>query len=508
MADGITSEFLIAMKTTLTIKQLKNIQSLVFEIPPKGAYLLAGTNGAGKTSLLTCLSRLRNSNAFQIGFRSSAHPSLDSHRGASVNYAFNNESVTYTYVEERWAPLPRKNAKLLDKCGYPEVAYIAADADRVQPQKQEFSPRKVRLTDQELRNAMNKIFSTERFTELCYVNVKHSGVTKAHLIRQDSGRAVKYFSERNFSLGELCVLKLLLALRTVANGSLVLIDELELGTHPRAQTELFTYISKFANDKNLTVIFSTHSVSLIKNTDRRQVLLLESVNGEVRCTRGCYPTYTLGHVASGEEVAPDHVLYVEDDSACKCVEAMLEAYKIKRGVGAVLPTMVVMPIGGFRQILTFLDRAPQMLPSQTRITALLDADVKEESLVQYQADNNFPELLLFDNVKNQIKYLPWTPEVGLVKLILANRNDHEKKLKAYFSDNRFVLPTSWAAEIAGKTGRELRDGCKSAVFKLGEHVGKLLGKPNGRCREILFKYLVVESDKVDESMVRLIGSLI
>lgn len=69
------------MTTKLTIQNLKNIKQLEFEIPAVGAYLLTGTNGSGKTSLLTCLSRLRNSNAFQRGFRSSLHPALDSHRG-------------------------------------------------------------------------------------------------------------------------------------------------------------------------------------------------------------------------------------------------------------------------------------------------------------------------------------------------------------------------------------------------------------------------------------------
>lgn len=104
------------MATKLTIENLKNIQHLEFEIPQRGAYLLTGSNGVGKTSLLTCLSRLRNSGAFQRGFRSSLHPSLDSHRGATVKYEIDENSVTYTYVEERWAPLPRKNSGLLANC--------------------------------------------------------------------------------------------------------------------------------------------------------------------------------------------------------------------------------------------------------------------------------------------------------------------------------------------------------------------------------------------------------
>lgn len=100
------------MATKLTIKNLKNIKQLEFIIPEPGAYLLTGSNGAGKTTLLTCLSRLRNRNAFQRGFRSSFHKYLDSHRGASVKYEIDGQTVTYTYVEERWAPLPRSHSGL------------------------------------------------------------------------------------------------------------------------------------------------------------------------------------------------------------------------------------------------------------------------------------------------------------------------------------------------------------------------------------------------------------
>ena len=499
------------MPTKLTIRDLKNIKSLEFEIPEPGAYLLTGTNGSGKTSLLTCLSRLRNRNSFQRGFRSSFHPSLDSHRGASVKYEINGQSVIYTYVEERWAPLPRRNSGLLATCGYPAVAYIAADADRVQPQEQEFTPRSVRLTNQSLRDEMSAIFSTDRFSELCYLNLNRGGAEKAYLIRQPqpNNKAAVYFSERNFSLGELCVLKLLLALEGIPNSSLVLIDELELATHPRAQTQLFVHLNRISQEKNLTIIFSTHSVSLIKGTDRNQVLFLENSNGIVSCTRGCYPTYTLGHISSGEEVAPDCVVYVEDDSAQKCLKAMLELYRQQTGLGALLPTTLAIPLGGFRQILEFLDKAPQMLPRHTKLMVALDNDVEQESLVDYRAINDHAMLALFGRLKKHLVYLPWTPEVGLVELIRADITSHEAKLKAYFSDHRIVIPQNWGAVTQGLSKKPLRVACKKVVYELGQSLETLLGRPNDRIREDLFRYLVLQTHEAQQhDLVSFVGSLI
>lgn len=479
------------MATKLTIRNLKNIELLEFDIPLPGAYLLTGSNGSGKTSLLTCLSRLRNSGAFQLGFRSSFHASLDSHRGASVQYDIDGQSVTYTYVEERWAPLPRRNSGLLATCGYPEVKYIAADADRVQPQKQEFEPRSVRLTDQSLRDAMNNIFMTTRFDELCYINLNRGGQNRAYLIRQmRPGKTTMYFSERNFSLGELCVLKLLLSLDNIANDSLVLIDELELAVHPRAQTKLFQHLTTFAAQKNLTIIFSTHSVSLIKSTDRKKILFLQGNNGTVSCIKACYPTFALGQITSGEEVAPDCVIYVEDDSAKKCVEAMIQLYRRELKAQVAQPSVIVVPLGGFRQILEFLDRAPQQHPTNTKVRALLDEDVRSESLVEYKKRDDHTMLGLFARLSSSVQYLPWTPEVGFVELFSQNSTQHENGLKEYFQDQRVHLPHNWLPTTALKTPKQIRDASKTAFFNICGHLQNLLGRPSDRVREGLFDYLV------------------
>lgn len=482
------------MATKLTIENLKNIQHLEFEIPERGAYLLTGSNGSGKTSLLTCLSRIRNSGAFQRGFRSSEHPSLDSHRGASVKYEIGGASVTYTYVEERWAPLPRRNSGLLANCGYPEVKYIAADGDRVEPKKDEFTPRSVRLTGQPLRDDLNNIFSTQRFDELCYINLKRGGQNKAYLIRQTRpGKTALYFSEKNFSLGELCVLKLLLALEGIVNGSLVLIDELELAVHPRAQSKLFHHLVKIAREKELTIIFSTHSVTLIKTTDRRKILFLQSTNGKVVCRKDCYPTFALGQITSGEEVAPDCAIYVEDDSAKKCTEAMIQLYRRQMSPLVAQPTVVVVPLGGFSQILEFMDKAPQLLPANTKVMALLDEDVQTESLAGYHARQDHYMLGLFQRLNGSVRYLPWTPEVGFIELIQQAPEQHENGLKEYFTDQRFVFPENWLPPNPGNTPAQIRRSNKASIFALCENLKNLLGKSNDRIREGLFDYLVQQT---------------
>lgn len=292
-------------------------------------------------------------------------------------------------------------------------------------------------------------------------------------------------------------MKLLLALGNIPDESLVLIDELELAIHPKAQMQLFHYLTKFSKQKKLTIIFSTHSVTLIKGTDRKHILFLQNSNGIVHCHRECYPTFALGHITSGEEVAPDCVVYVEDDSGKKCLTAILEVYREKVAMKkrVALPTTLSVPLGGFSQILEFLDKAPQMLPTHTKLVAMLDGDVQTDSLAEYEANDDHQMLDLFKRLKGKLYYLPWTPEVGLVQLIRADIPFHENQLKEYFSDNRISVAHDWAAEFEEKAGATLRKYCKKVVYELGHSLEKLLGKSNDRIREDLFRYLVSETER-------------
>jgi AAA domain, putative AbiEii toxin, Type IV TA system len=305
-----------------------------------------------------------------------------------------------------------------------------------------------------------------------------------------SGKAPRYFSEKNFSLGELCVLKLLLTLSEVKPHSLVLIDELEIAVHPRAQTRLFDYLKDIADQKQLTVIFSTHSVTLIKSVPRKHVLFLERSGAQVLCRGDCYPTYVLGHLSGAEETAPDAVVYVEDDSAKKCLEALLAEYRTAINSVAIPPLILVAAIGGFAEILRFMDRAPQMLPQSTKIAAALDKDVQTESLKGYQDASDHQMLGLFQRLSKSLNYLPWTPEVGLVEQFASDRQATEGLLKKYFGDSRIQVAADWATGLSTQIGPQRRKYCKAQLYTLVSTVCQWTGRSNDRVREELFELFV------------------
>jgi hypothetical protein len=67
------------------------------------------------------------------------------------------------------------------------------------------------------------------------------------------------YSELNFGAGESSVLRIIADIESMADNSLVLIDEVENGLHPVAVRRLVEYLIDVAERKKIQAIFTTHS---------------------------------------------------------------------------------------------------------------------------------------------------------------------------------------------------------------------------------------------------------
>lgn len=212
------------------------------------------------------------------------------------------------------------------------------------------------------------------------INVRKGVGNQAFLLELPTGnkQGKHYFSEKNLSLGELCILKLLRMLADCRQGSLILVDELELALHPTAQAELLRYLQQIADDKNLTIVVSTHSSTLIKQAPRDRILLLQADgDGAVSCTARCFPSFVLGALAYREEAASDVVIYVEDDAARAIVEQLARRFIADQyQINSLVPSVSVVPVGGITNVLRFFTRQRPLLPAITRAFVVLDADAQ------------------------------------------------------------------------------------------------------------------------------------
>jgi ABC-type dipeptide/oligopeptide/nickel transport system ATPase subunit len=363
------------MSLIIKISDVKNLASLEFPVPAPGVFVLTGENGSGKTTVLACLVRIGQADSFPRHFKTSLFSSkLDQFTGAQVTYDISTPglTVTYTYSGSRWDPTPKKNgASLLVNSGYSEVIYVAADDGRVTPRKEDFRTKRIKDASQFIKSHANTVFSTSKFNNLRTVNVRKGVGQQAYVFEVSID---KFVSEKNFSLGELVILKLLRKLENAKNSALIVIDELEIALHPLAQERLLYVLRDIANQKQLTIIFSTHSATLIRAVKPSQLIFLERIGSAVNCISNCYPTYALGRIAPASDLSADVVLLVEDIHAQTFLRALLKKAASAVFTGGSMPTIAVTPIGSWHAVLRFFARSQSVFSTVTRVGVVLDAD--------------------------------------------------------------------------------------------------------------------------------------
>ncbi|MBO9478220.1 AAA family ATPase [Shimia sp. R11_0] len=482
------------MPGSILIENLKGTVRMEYSIPNPGVHLLSGSNGSGKTTLLACLRRIGFGQAFPVHFPSSSEShQLDDHGNAKITYEINGRSVAYGYRGERWTPLPRRNANVLNDFGYASVVFAGATAERITPSAQDFTPARIRNPDAALVAALNTIFDTQKFSSLKEVNLTTGAGNKAFLLRIASN-PTKYHTEKNFGLGELCVLKLIRSIMNCPNNSLILIDELEMALHPKAQIKFVEYLKRTSAEKNLTILVSTHSATLIKYFGRGHLTLLQKENDRTEVISRCYPTYALGHLGFGDERAPDTLIYVEDGVAREITEALIRCV-ISRKFGnqaAYAPTVHYLEGGGILNVINLLNTGGGIVPAQTKVCAFLDLDAKTETL-QYAVDNNdLQTQLRFQNCEAQLRYLPWTPEVGVAQYLSQNRALVEQTLREKTGVFYLNLNLDNVAEIPEEPGPEQRRAAKNLLTSISSELADAI--PNWQSDQIRVEILRIFSD--------------
>lgn len=412
-----------------------------------GLWLLTGINGSGKTSLLAALYRIKQGRAFQDHYKTTAtEDRLDTFRNAKVRYKINNREVTYSYRGKRWPPTPRSNATILSEFPYPNIHFIQANASRVEPYPDEIIARRVNSAAEDVRDFLRTVLSDSKWEDLVFVNTRRGTGNQAFLIPIRVGRETHYYSEKNFSLGELCVLKLAQKISSAENNSLILIDEVEMALHPQAQIRLLQKITQIATTKRLTVIFSTHSSTLIKHIDRKNIIFISKNEENVHTTKtDLFPAQVLGEIAFDEEIKADFIFFVEDEEAKLLLEQLCGKFEQTRN--SFKRMYKIVPVGGYYQVMQMLERSTVIIPIHVKRYAFLDDDVRTEALPQARRTNATPILDLYNRVQNKVKFLPTTPEIGVTEM-LENffRNNDNNSLIINFSGTSVNL----AAHLIGR----------------------------------------------------------
>ena len=188
------------------------------------------------------------------------------------------------------------------------------------------------------------------------------------------------YSGFDMGAGENALITMLYRLQRLPLGGLLIIEEIEHGLHPEAQSVLIDELTKIVKAKRQQIIFTTHSEHVLDRLPQEGRVLLECVAGQHRAISA--PTTRLALANMTGIPQPEATIFVEDEFA-----AALTAHAIPRE----LRTRVrILPIGSSSKLATQL-AAHRRAENPGPAKCLFDADCRQAEIEGWLRSEELPE---------------------------------------------------------------------------------------------------------------------
>jgi len=132
----------------------------------------------------------------------------------------------------------------------------------------------------------------------------------------------KIYSGFNMGAGEHSLFELFSIINECPNGSLILIDEIELGLHEKAQENLIKELKEVCRKRKFQIICTTHSSRILECLPPEARIFLERTGVEIDIIPEISPAYATGKLSGRPNVELD--ILVEDEAAKLILETVLD----------------------------------------------------------------------------------------------------------------------------------------------------------------------------------------
>ena len=392
------------------IHHIKNINNGVLEFPiGHGIYCLAGSNGCGKSTVMSCLAQ----SVFSSSLNKLNNEDFSQDSYVKFSYGTMETIWSYNFSQHNWksnVPMPNRihfngmyegslfygtrfNDSLvvdnLVKTGAISL-YSIIDADEYIKQKLSFILHGDLSHYQSLKRIRNKnIDQKANLKNTPYFQVFNNSLVSQY--RMSSGECL-LISLLHFIYNAVIRRSL-----PVNQPILMLIDEIELALHPVAISRLIDLLYEIIKEhSNLTVILTSHSPEVIHKINPNNLFVIEhTLNNDLDVINPCYPSYAIRDVYIHDGF--DYVILVEDTLAKYIVDTIIKKSKLNTS-----KLINILPIGGWENVLKFQHEAnvTNTFGIGTKIFSILDGDIQNDVSKVYKAFSK-----LFLPIESIEKYL-------------------------------------------------------------------------------------------------------
>ena len=370
------------------LSNVQHIKELSFSIDLSENQLMCivGKNGVGKTTLIRAIKNLQSADTFT----KTASP-----------YIFNSDShVKYTIDEIEYDFEYNSQLQVIDtKSIIDDQIKNSLYVELPIPHGERFNLfQRLSEIDEELRknislkkyekpseliSFLSNVYSTNRFDNLQEVSIKKSNYY--FILKEDDF----YIREDYLSSGEFFVINLYKMIQRKCK--LIVIDEIDISLDASAQVNLINELRKFCIDYQVNIVFTTHSLALMKTLHDEELHYMENIE-EVITLRNASYNYVKS-VLFGFKGWDKYIL-TEDK--------MLDNYLtnlINQNDDLIFFEYKIIYIGGASNVVDLMKRnsKEQFFSSLDNVISVLDGDQEKEI-----KGNNKVFFIPFESVEQQL----------------------------------------------------------------------------------------------------------
>ncbi|MEI8571612.1 ATP-binding protein [Methylomonas sp. LW13] len=401
---------------------VQHIKELFFRIELSNKLMcIVGKNSTGKTTLIRAIKNLTSTNTFA----KTASPYIFKDT-SSIRYVIDGESYDFQYnpklqvidtkaiISEKikrniYAELPIPHGERFNH--FQKLSEIDGELRKGISLKEYSTPG-------ELIEFLSKIYNSDRFKNLKEIKIK--GRLYYFFLKADGF----YIREDYLSSGEHFIINLYRIIKR--NCKLIVIDEIDISLDASAQVNLISELRCFCEQDKVNIVFTTHSLALMKTLKDSELFYMENNNAEVSLKEVPY-NYIRSELFCFHGRWDKYIL-VED----KVLEQYL-SHLISQLEVAPFFTYKIIYIGGASNVIDLMKRneTASFFSSPENVITILDGDKKEEC-----KNNKNVFFIPFDSVEKQFsKHYRQTERDGLPKITETYQGTKEKeRIKRLYED--------------------------------------------------------------------------
>ncbi len=383
----------------IEIDHLQSIKHLEFELEAKDLnsgklMCIVGKNGVGKTTFIKSIANLLRADIF----KETSSPYIFN-KNSKITYHIDSDCYTHTY-NEKFKTIDSKDVvadtiknKIIGELPLPHgerFKFFQAISDLDKEIRQKYIAEDYK-TPEKLITWYKNIYTSDKFDELKEVTINKK---QYYFLPQEDNR---YIREDYFSSGEYFILSIYRLIQQ--QKKLIVIDELDISLDASAQVHLLKELRKFCKMQSVTLIFTTHSLAIMKmlKDEDDELFYLENTKGQCEITKRSY-SYIKGILYQFK--GWDKYILTEDKLLRDFIEWQLKNDNLKK-------KHITIPIGTAGSVIKLMrkNNGEEFFSTGKNVISVLDGDQKNETPYTDYEDKSKILLLPFESIEKELRKL-------------------------------------------------------------------------------------------------------